>query len=148
MSRLPADIKANVLEFVRLDDGLKKAREDMKEARTSMNESRDAIIEYMKEAEVERLGIKKGQQFLELTEKTLKIRPSADVVKAKLAELMQKGIMDPSVIYEELNKCGGTKQVWKLARRTKRVAKKRSASAVEGSSEGPAKKKKKTTEAE
>ena len=145
MAQPPKDIKANVIEFVRLDDGLKKAREEMKEARASMNESRERIIEYMKEAEVERLGIKKGQQFLELTEKTMKIRPSADCVRAKLTELMQKGITDPAAIYEEINKCGGTKQVWKLARRSKRTGKKRSA--PEGSSqaaEGPAKKKKKT----
>lgn len=139
---LPADIKQNVLEFVRLDDGLKKAREDMKGARASMNEAKEMIIEYMKEAEVERLGIKKGQQFLELTEKSLKIRPTADCVKAKLADLMQRGITDPSVIYEELNKCGGTKQVWKLARRTKRTAKKRSA--TDAAEDAPAKKKKKT----
>lgn len=136
---LPQNIKSGVLEYVRLDDGLKKAREEMKAARHAMDECRESIITYMREAEVERLGIKKGSQFLELNEKNLKVRPSAECVKAKIAELMSKNITDPETIYQEISKCGGTKQVWKLSRRSKRTAKPKTAT------DEPSKKKKRVT---
>lgn len=118
--QLPHNIKSDVLEFTRLDDGLKTAREQTKEARVALEECRERIISYMRDAEIERLGIKKGTQYLELVEKTCKIRPNAECVKQKLQELMDQKITDPAVIYEELNKCGGSKQVWKLARRARR----------------------------
>jgi len=141
MSSLPQTVKSDVLEFIRLDDGLKKAREEMKEARHAMEECREKIITYMRDTEVERLGIKKGAQFLELNEKQLKVRPSAECVKAKIAELVSKGITDPEVFYQEIGKCGGTKQVWKLSRRSKRTNKPKKTPA-DGTAEEPAKKKK------
>lgn len=137
----PQQVTANVKEFVRLDDGLKKAREEMKGVRKAMEECRELIIQYMRESDVERLGIKKGSQFLELAEKQLKVRAPADCIKAKLKELMAKGVTDPEVIYEEISKCGGTKQVWKLSRRTKRTAKPKKAPG-----DKPLKKKKKTAD--
>jgi len=144
MSKLPEEVKTNVIEFVRLDDGLKKAREQMKEARAGLNASRDTIIEYMRAGEIERLSLKKGTQYLELVEKTLKVRPSAECVKAKLAELMERKVMNPSEIYAELNACGGTKQVWKLARRTKRAGKSKEGS---GSGAPPSRKRTKAAAA-
>jgi hypothetical protein len=126
-AELPRNIKSDVIEFVRLDDGLKKAREEMKGARKALEEYREKIIVFMRESEALRLDIKKGTQFLELKEKELKVRPSAECVKDKIKELMQKGITDPEVFYEEINKCGGTKQVWKLARRTKRTVRSKTA---------------------
>ena len=140
----PKQITANVKELVRLDDGLKKAREEMKIARKSMEECREMIIQYMRDAEVERLSIKKGSQFLELTEKQLKVRATADCVKDKLRELMSKGVTDPETIYEEINKCGGTKQVWKLSRRSKRATKPKPSTTEEVGAEKPPKKKRKT----
>ena len=117
---LPSKIKSDVVEFVRLDDGLKVARTQAKEARDAMNECRERIVDYMKESEIERLGIKKGQQFLELCEKQLKVRPTAECVKSKLQELMSKNVIDPETIYTAISECGGTKTEWKLARRSKR----------------------------
>ncbi|MDR3540731.1 MAG: hypothetical protein P4L69_07135 [Desulfosporosinus sp.] len=121
----PQKVKTNVKEFVRLDDGLKKARLEMKETRKAMYECRDQIIDYMREAEIERLGVKKGSQFIELVEKDLKIRPSAECVKATIQELVDKGVTDPMTLYDAISKCGGTKHVWKLSRKTKRAATKR-----------------------
>jgi len=120
---LPKAVKSDVVEYVRLDDGLKTARDQMKGARSAMNDSRDRIVAYMRDNEVVRLGIKKGTQYLELVEKQLKIRPIADCVKQKIAELLRKNVTDPEVIYQEISSCGGTKQIWKLARRTKRSGK-------------------------
>ena len=120
---IPQTVKTDVLEFVRLDDGLKKAREEMKVAKHSMEEIKEKIIAYMRESEVERLSIKKGSQFLELNEKKLKVRPTSECVKAKIAELVANGTKDPETFYQEINKCGGTRQVWKLSRRTKRIYK-------------------------
>ena len=134
----PQQVTANVKEFVRLDDGLKKAREEIKTVRKAMEECKELIIQYMREADVERLGIKKGAQFLELAEKQLKIRPTAECVKEKIKDLMAKGVTDPETIYQEISKCGGTKQVWKLSRRTKRTAKPKE----EGAEKPPKKKKK------
>lgn len=131
---VPSKIKADVVEYVRLDDGLKAARKQAKEARDAMKECRDRIIEYMRDAEIERLGIKKGSQHLELVEKTLKVRASAECVKEKLKDLMIRKVTDPEVIYQEISECGGTKVEYKLARRTKRAAGKQ-----------PAKKKQKTS---
>lgn len=120
---LTGKIKSDVIEFVRLDDGLKAARVQAKDARDAMTECRERIVQYMKDAGVERLGIKRGQQFLELVERSLKVRASAECVKAKIAELLANKITDPDVIYKEILSCGGTKTEWKLARRSKRAAK-------------------------
>lgn len=139
-AKAPQQVKQDVLEFVRLDDGLKNAREQMKGARQAMDECREKIICYMRETGVERMVIKKGSQFLELNEKQLKVRATAECIKAKLAELMRQNITDPETIYQEISKCGGTKQVWKLARRSKRT---RAPSTTTG--EEPSKKRKKVT---
>lgn len=133
---LPSKIKSDVVEFVRLDDGLKTARKQSKEAREAMNECRERIIAYMREAEIERLGLKKGQQYLELCEKELKVRATAECVKAKLKELIERNVTDPEIIFKEISSCGGTKKEWKLARRTKR--------GTGDSSKQPKKKQKKT----
>lgn len=143
MTTAPQQVTINVKEFVRLDDGLKKAREEMKVARQSMDQCREQIICYMKDSNVERLSIKKGTQFLELSEKNLKVRPSAECIKSKLKELFEKNVVDPEVIYDEIQKCGGTKQVWKLSRRTKRSARPK-----DDSSAPPKKKKKVAVEGE
>lgn len=119
---LPQQVKNSVQEYVRLDDGLKNARHEMKEVRTTMENHRNEIIEYMKDMKIPRFELKKGTQYLDLVEKTLKIRPSAECVKQKLTELLAKNITDPETIYSEINKCGGTRHEWKLARRTKRSA--------------------------
>lgn len=132
--KLPQEVKQNVQEFVRLDDGLKQAKEEMKVAKKSMEECRVGIIEYMREAGIPRFEIMKGSQHLDLVEKTLIIRPSADVVKKKLADLLARNITDPEIIYQEIKKCGGTKQEWKLARRSKRKPK-----VPKDDSEGPKK---------
>jgi hypothetical protein len=119
-TEIPAATKSDVKEFVRLDDGLKDARSQTKVARKELEACRERIITYMRTAGIGRLGIKKGTQFLEAKEKTLKIRPHADVVKAKLQELISKSVTDPEEIYKAIQECGGTKQVWKLSRRSKR----------------------------
>jgi len=143
----PQKVTANVKEFVRLDDGLKKAREEMKGVRKAMEECRELIIQYMRDADVERLGIKKGSQFLELAEKQLKVRATAEVVKEKIKDLMARGVTDPEAIYEEISKCGGTKQVWKLSRRSKRTAKpKKETEGADPDGKKPPKKKKKTAD--
>ena len=117
---VPAAIKASIKEFLRLDDGLKQARLDMKETRTAMNEHREKIIDFMRNGEVPKLSARKGEATLILQEKEVKIRADGEVIKSKLQELMAKNITDPQVIFDEINKCGGTKTVWRLARRSKR----------------------------
>lgn len=117
---IPAATKSDVKEFVRLDDGLKDARSQTKVARKELEACRERIIEYMRTSGVKCLGIKKGTQFLEAKEKTLRVRPHADVVKAKLLELMTRNVTDPEAIYKAIQECGGTKKVWKLSRRSKR----------------------------
>jgi DNA gyrase/topoisomerase IV subunit B len=121
--KLPQEVKQNVQEFVRLDDGLKKAKEDMKVAKQAMEECRTGIIDYMKEAGIPRFEIMKGSQHLDLVEKTLINRPSADCIRKKIADLLSQNITDPDIIYNEIKKCGGTRQEWKLARRSKRKPK-------------------------
>jgi hypothetical protein len=120
IEEVPSSTKNDIKEFLRLDDGLKQARLDMKESRDSMNEYRDRIIEWMKSSETPKLSVRKGEGTLILQEKEVKVRADADVIKAKLQELMSKNITDPEKIWEEINACGGTKTVWKLARRSKR----------------------------
>lgn len=117
---IPSNIKADIKEFLRIDDGLKDARLQMKESRGSMNECREHIIDFMKKSDVFELEVGKGAQKLMLQEKELKIRADAEVIKAKLQEMLSQGITDTEKIWEEINKCGGTKTVWKLARRSKR----------------------------
>lgn len=123
MSEVPASTKADVKEFIRLDDGLKEARAQTKEARKELEGCRERIVAFMRDSKIGRLGIKKGTQFLEAKEKTLRIRPKADVVKAKLQELMSRNITSPEEIYKAIQECGGTKTVWKLSRRSKRAPK-------------------------
>lgn len=122
MTEIPAATKAAVKEFVRLDDGLKEAREQTKVARKGLETCREQIITYMREADIPRLAIKKGTQYLESREKVVKIRPKAEIVKAKLQELLARNITDPEEIYKAIQECGGTRQVWKLSRRSKRKA--------------------------
>jgi hypothetical protein len=117
---VPSAIKASIKEFLRLDDGLKQARLDMKESRAVLNEHKEKIIDFMRESDVPKLSARKGEATLMLQEKEVKIRADADVVKNKLQELLAKGVTDPQTIYEEINKCGGVRTEWRLARRSKR----------------------------
>lgn len=117
---IPGNIKTDIKEYVRIDDGLKEARGQMKEARAGMKQCSEHIIEFMRTAGMEKFSLKKGEQFLILQEKTLKVRPDAEVVKAKLQELIAEGKTDPAYIWDEVQKCGGTRNVWKLSRRSKR----------------------------
>jgi len=141
---LPPKVKADVIEYARLDDGLKQARGEMKEARKSMTDCRERIIDFMKESEIERLSMRKGTQYLELQEKQLKVRATSDEIKAKLREVLAAGATDPDYIFEQVNNCGGTKTVWKLARRSKRKAGEKSKKKAEADGAPAAKKKKKT----
>lgn len=120
MTEIPSATKAAVKEFVRLDDGLKEAREQTKVARKGLEDCREKIIAYMREADVSRLGIKKGAQYLEAREKMVRIRPKAEIVKAKLQELLARNITDPEEIYKAIQECGGSRRIWKLSRRSKR----------------------------
>lgn len=117
---IPSNVKADIKEYVRIDDGLKEARGQMKEARSGMKECSERIIDFMRKADMEKFSLKKGEQFLILQEKTLKVRPDAEVIKAKIRELIEEGKTDPGLIWDEVQKCGGTKTVWKLSRRSKR----------------------------
>lgn len=110
--------KEDIRSFLELDDGLKEARLQMKTARKDMTEHRDAIIDYMKSNDVEKLTVRKGQQFLLLTKKEYKKRPSSEVVKVKLAELMKEGVVDPERIFKEIQECGGSEDRWSLQRRS------------------------------
>lgn len=121
---LPQSVRESIKEFLRLDDGLKDARVQMKESRDAMNDNKQRIIDYMRKSSVSKLVVRKGEQTLFLQEKELKIRPDASVVRAKLQELMRQGVTDPETIFLELNKCGGSKTVWRLMRRAKRASKK------------------------
>ena len=56
---------------------------------------------------------------------------------------MARGVTDPETIYEEIAKCGGSKQVWKLSRRTKRTSKPKK---TPGDEDKPPKKKKRTAD--
>lgn len=120
---LTSALRDDIKEFLRLDDGLKDARIRMKESRDAMNARKESIIDYMRKASISKLVVRKGEQSLLLQEKELKIRPDATVVRCKLQELMRQGITDPEKIFEEINKCGGSKTVWRLMRRSKRVKK-------------------------
>lgn len=113
----------DIKEFIRIDDGLKEARVDAKEARAALKAHKESIIDYMRKANVDRLDVKKGTQRLFLLEKTRKIRPKNDAIKAKLTELMDRGVRDPDVIAKEISECGGTAQVWTLQRRGARKSK-------------------------
>lgn len=117
---VPSAIKGSIKEFLRLDDGLKQARLDMKESRTAMNDHREKIIDFMRSSDIPKLSARKGEATLILEEKEVKIRPDGEVMKAKLQELISKGVTDPQVIWDEISKCGGSKTVWRLARRSKR----------------------------
>ena len=119
---IPVQVKGDIKEYVRIDDGLKEARGQMKEARAGMKQASERIIEYMRAESMDKFSLKKGEQLLILQEKTLKVRPDAEVVKTKLRELLAEGKTDPTYIWDEIQKCGGTKTVWKLSRRAKRKA--------------------------
>jgi hypothetical protein len=117
---VPSAVKASIKEFLRIDDGLKQARLDMKESRTVMNDHKEKIIDFMRSSDIPKLSARKGDATLILQEKEVKIRASSEVIRGKLQELMSKGVTDPQVIFDEINKCGGIKKEWRLARRSKR----------------------------
>jgi hypothetical protein len=119
MDEVPANIKSDIKEFLRLDDGLKQARLDMKDSRNALNEHRESIIDFMRDTNTLMLSARKGDVTLSLQEKEIKIKPDASVAKSKIEELMKQGVTDPAIIWEELSKCGGFKKVWRLARRSK-----------------------------
>jgi hypothetical protein len=123
MTAPPQSTVSDVKEFVRLDDGIKEATAQLKDAKKGREAARERIVKYMCSANVKRLGIKKGTQYLEAREKTTKIRACADVIKAKLKELVSKGVTDSDIIYKEIMSCGGTRKVWKLCRRSVRKQK-------------------------
>ena len=125
MAELPQSVKEDIREFLRLDDGLKDARVQMKESRDSMNDRKENIIDYMRKGSITKLLVHKGETALFLQEKELKVRPDASVIREKLQELMRQGIVDPEKIFEEINKCGGSKTVWRLMRRSKSLKKKK-----------------------
>lgn len=121
-THIPTEIKSDVRKYISTDDGLKEARLQMKGVRADMKESAERIIDFMRKAGMEKFKLKKTGQCLILQEKELKIRPDSEAVKAKLRELLSSGQTDPAVLWDEVQKCGGTKTVWKLARRSKRKA--------------------------
>jgi hypothetical protein len=73
----------------------------------------------MKCQSIELLEIKGGSQQLILSQKVLKIRPDAATIKQNLKKLLDEGVNDTDIILDTIQNCGGTKTVWKLARRSK-----------------------------
>lgn len=125
---IPDSVRTDIKEFVRIDDGMKEAHGQMKETKEGMKECAARIIAYMRQAGMEKFSLKKGEQSLILQEKTLKVRPTSEAIHARLAEMLAEGKKDPSYIWDEIQKCGGTKTVWKLSRRSKRKASEKKAS--------------------
>jgi hypothetical protein len=117
---IPESVKSDIKNYVRVDDGLKEAHSQMKGTKEEMKECAERIITFMRQSKMDKFSLKKGEQSLILQEKTLKIRPVAEAIHARLAEMLAEGKTDPSYIWDEIQKCGGTKTVWKLARRSKR----------------------------
>ena len=119
---MASSIEFEVSEFIRLDDGIKKAKKDLKGVRTAIKDKKANIIKYMVSAGIDRLsGIKDGTQCLECTQKTLKKRATNEQMVTKLRELLLNGVNDPVKLMEELNNCGGTYVEHRLSRRSKRV---------------------------
>ena len=118
-----SSVEFEVSEFVRLDDGMKKAKKDLKAVRTAIKERKENIIKYMVGAGIDRItGIKGDTQCLECSQKTLKRRATNEQMVAKLQELLSKGVNDPVKLMEELNNCGGTYVEYRLSRRSRRIS--------------------------
>jgi hypothetical protein len=117
---LPQELKEDIREYIRVDDGLKDTRLKVKDARKGLNDHKDRIINYMRHMEMKKISLKKGEQSLILQEKELKVRATGEMIKKRLNELILSDVKDPDAIYAEIQKCGGVKTVWKLSRRTKR----------------------------
>lgn len=117
---IPQDVKNDVKEYIRVDDGLKEARLQMKESRAGLKECGERIIEFMKQSDMDKFYVKRGEQCLTLKETIHKVRPNSEQAQTKIQELLSQGISDPAKIWDEVLKCGGTKSVWKLSRRSKR----------------------------
>lgn len=121
MAEQSTDIEKDVSEFVRLDDENKQANKDLKKVRDEIKNRKGRIIEFMKAKNIDRFSIKNNTQVLECCEKTLKRRATQDQIRAKLTELMTRGVNDPQVIMNELASCGGTVTEHRLFRRARRV---------------------------
>jgi tetraacyldisaccharide-1-P 4'-kinase len=116
----PGSIEFEVSEFIRLDDGIKRASRDMKEVRSAINKHKDHIIKYMVDSKIDRLS--GATQCLECTKKVLKNRATSEQMVAKLSELLAAGITDPARLIKEVNECGGTTEEYRLFRKSKRVS--------------------------
>lgn len=130
-------VEEAVAQFIRLDDETKRAKKQMKEVRVVVNGHKKTIIDYMTRSKIDRLtGIKGGTQFLECVEKTLKRRPTFEQMQEKMAELIAKGVNNPTVIIEALQNCGGTYTEFRLSRRTRRISAAAMAAAVAAGDKG------------
>lgn len=133
---MASSIEGDVSTFVRLDTELKQARKEMKTARDACAECKKRIIKFMKDNKIDKMeGIAGGTQYLTCTKKEIKIRPTSEQMQAALAEAMSKGIKDPGQLLEIIQSCAGTKEEYRLFRRTVRIT--TSAAAIVGAALKP-----------
>lgn len=112
----------DIVQFVRLDTEMKRAKKQMRGVRATLDGHRQNIIQYMVRTKTDKLvGINGDTQYLECSQKTLKRRATAEQMLTKLAEMLKTNITDPQVIFEALQNCGGTYTEYRLFRRTRRV---------------------------
>lgn len=115
-------IESDVAQFVRLDTEMKSAKKQMKKVREILNNHRKNIIEYMVRTKTDKLvGINGGTQYLECASKTLKYRPTAEQMLAKITELVNTNVTNPEIILDAIKNCGGTYSEYRLSRRTRRI---------------------------
>jgi hypothetical protein len=112
------EIEKDIKAYVKKDDLLKEDRAATKQIRAEVKQHTAAIIAWMQSKGLEKIDLTAKQQVLLLKERDIKIRPNGDVIKAKIQELMNKGVKDPEEIFAAIQNCGGVQHVARLSRRS------------------------------
>lgn len=121
--QIPPNVKNDIKDFIRIDDAIKTAQNQMSSTRNKLKECRSHIIDFMVENKMTKFEVCNGDYTLLLRVKDVKIRPTFDDLSVLIKELVKTGVNDQEKILEHLYKCGGTKTTYRLARRNKRKRK-------------------------
>lgn len=114
---IPAVMKKNLMEYIRLDDDIKVAAGQLKVARNESKLRKSDIFDWMCKNDVPILKMKKKNAILIIREQEVKLKPTQEQQNAKLMELITNGVRDATTIFSELRKCGSVTTEKRLYRR-------------------------------
>jgi len=144
---LSSEVRKAFKDFCSLDDDIKRYGVTMRQARNLLKSNKKIILDWMTSAGVHKVGRNTagGANIFTRVEKDVYIRPTQEQQRAKMEDLLHKGVTDPMEMIKQLRGCAGTRKETRLYRRKPRKPKSKTKTKKTPDEEPPARKRKTVT---